>query len=205
MTIKLITSFPNNPSRVSDPDNFGTEAIAFLAQFPDFVSDFNEYANDINSLVLNPYDWGALGGIPSTAWLTFRPFIEFPTLLTEEMNGKELVLNLDALFLALKTTSTSIIDNPDFNRFGLFVENLSEQCTVSFSDSEKPSLIEISDAPTQAQPDSNFIERSYTFFPSVVNAVNKLKEFEQYIYVKMVADEDWENVSDDLAFEDYEG
>jgi len=207
MTIQTITSFPNNPSRVSDPDNFGTEAIAFLAQFPDFVSDFNAYANDINSLVLNPYDWGALDGVTSTTWLTVRPFIAFPGLLTEAMIGKELVLNLDALFLALKTTSTSTSTNPSFARFATFLDNISDQCTVSssVSDDARPALIEISDAPTQAQPDVNFIERSYAFFPSVVNAVNKLKEFEEYIYAKMVADEDWNNVSAELAFEDYGG
>jgi hypothetical protein len=208
MTVPTITGLPKAPSRISDPDSFGSEALAFLAALPEFVSDFNAYANAINSLTFNFYDWGALDQVASTTFIsTFRPIDELPDALNSGMNGRALVENLDAFLFGLKgttlSTSRGFVSNS--NRAGTFFDEISGYCTIAVTDSERTVLIEISDAPTQAQPQSNFIERCLSFFPSVKASADRLSEFEEFLYQKMVADEDWNNVSDDLAFEDYEG
>ena len=185
MPAPLVTALPTAPSRLSRATEFVRESALFIAVLPTFRTQINNLSSYVNSIIINPNNYGKLTDTNS-----------FPSISqhTDEVvtNGSvvDYVASVDNLYSAIQTYSTKA------NEIGTWVDNLVTQQGIVPYDLDKPMVSSITYPMSRSQTQEEFNTSATTFTDTAIDNINSMYQSIWFNWVRSYSADDYGSITD---------
>lgn len=187
MPIGTITAMPAAPSRIGDPDNFVSEALAFLDAQSGFATQCTNIATYLNAAKFDPFDWGDLGPITGSSPVSISNFIGIPPN-SQVVSGQALADGIDDLLVTF---------NPfiaDANAVCTYIDLSVSPLHPVVVDPTRPTVPAVTASPLRNDGSADFDSKAVSFYGSARAFSLTLQSMADYVATFSSGFEDWNGI-----------
>jgi hypothetical protein len=187
MAIGTITALPTAPSRLGDPANFVTEALAFLDAQVAFSNQCTSIANYLNAAKFNPFNWGDLGPITGTSPVSVSNFINNPPTVPPT-SGSALADQIDDMLASFNPFIS------DANTVCAWIDGEVDPLAPVISDPTRPTVPTVNASPLRNDGQAAFEAKALAFYGSARAFSVSLQSMADYVATFSSGYEDWNGI-----------
>lgn len=187
MPIGTITAMPAAPSRIGDPDNFVSEALAFLDAQSGFATQCSNIATYLNAAKFDPFDWGDLGPITGSPAVSISNFIGIPPN-SQVVSGLALADGIDDLLVTFNPFIS------DANTVCGWIDSLADPLHPVVVDPTRPSVPGVTASPLRNDGSTAFESKAISFYNSARAFSLSLQSMAEYVATFSSGFEDWNGI-----------